>query len=63
MNRIPSSQSTGKSTEELRQGLDGEADVTSLVIRLGIERLAAEMIARGLSTRDFEGTMPNTCPP
>jgi transposase-like protein len=34
----------GKKTEELlNQGLDGEADVTSLVIRLGIQRVVQEM--------------------
>jgi putative transposase len=45
MNRIPPSQKIGKKTEELlNQGLDGEADVTSLVIRLGIERVVQEMV-------------------
>jgi len=45
MNRIPPSQEIGKKTEELlRQGLDGEADVTSLVIRLGIERVVQELV-------------------
>jgi len=45
MHRIPPSQKIGKKTEELlRQGLDGGADVTSLVIRLGIERVVQEMV-------------------
>jgi putative transposase len=45
MNRIPPSQKIGKKTEELlKQGLDGEADVTSLVVRLGIERVVQEMV-------------------
>jgi putative transposase len=45
MNRIPPSQKIGKKAEELfKQGLDGEADVTSLVIRLGIERVVQEMV-------------------
>ena len=45
MNRIPPSQKIGKKTEELlKQGLDGEADVTTLVIRLGIERVVQEMV-------------------
>jgi len=45
MHRIPPSQKIGKETEELlKQGLDGEADVTSLVIRLGIERVVQEMV-------------------
>jgi putative transposase len=45
MNRIPPSQRIGKKTEELlKQGLDGEGDVTSLVIRLGIERVVQEMV-------------------
>ena len=45
MDRIPPSQKIGKKTEELlRQGLDGEADVTSLVVRLGIERVVQEMV-------------------
>jgi putative transposase len=45
MHRIPPSRKIGKETEELlKQGLDGEADVTSLVVRLGIERLVQEMV-------------------
>jgi putative transposase len=45
MHRIPPSQKIGKKTEELlKKGLDGEADVTSLVIRLGIERVVQEMV-------------------
>ena len=45
MRRIPPSQKIGKQTEELlKQGLDGEAEVTSLVIRLGIERVVQEMV-------------------
>jgi putative transposase len=45
MNRIPPSQKIGKKTEELlKQGLDGEADVTSLIVRLGIERVVQEMV-------------------
>jgi putative transposase len=45
MNRIPASRKIGKKTEELlKQGLDGEAEVTSLVVRLGIERVVQEMV-------------------
>jgi hypothetical protein len=54
MNRIPPSQKIGKKAEELfKQGLDGEADVTSLVIRLGIERLMQELMEHD----------PNATPP
>jgi hypothetical protein len=45
MNRIPPSQKIRKKTEELlSQGLDGDADVTSLIVRLGVERLVQEML-------------------
>jgi len=45
MNRIPPSQKIRKKTEELlNQGLDGDADVTSLIVRLGVERLVQEML-------------------
>jgi putative transposase len=45
MHRIPPSQKIGKKAEDLlKQGLDGEADVTSLVVRLGIERVVQEMV-------------------
>lgn len=45
MHRIPPSQKIRKKTEELlKQGLDGEADVTSLVIRLGIKRVVQQMV-------------------
>jgi len=45
MHRIPPSQKVRKRTEELlNQGLDGEADVTSLIVRLGIERVVQEMV-------------------
>ena len=45
MHRIPTSQKIGEKTEELlKQGLDGEVDVTSLVVRLGIERVVQEMV-------------------
>ncbi len=43
MNRIPPSQKVGKTEELLKRGLDGEANVTSLVIRFGPERMAQEM--------------------
>jgi transposase-like protein len=33
----------------LKQGLDGEADVTSLVVRLGIERVVQEMVEQEVS--------------
>ena len=58
MHRIPPSQRIGKKVDELlRQGLDGEEDVTTAIIRLGVERLAVEMYARGLSTRDIEDAL------
>jgi putative transposase len=45
MNRIPPSQKIGKKFEQLMsQGLDGEEDVTSMVVRLGIERVVQEMV-------------------
>jgi putative transposase len=45
MHRIPPSQKIGKKAEDLlKQGLDGEADVTSLVVRLGIERIVQEIV-------------------
>jgi putative transposase len=45
MNRVPPSQKIGKQFEQLmNQGLDGEEDVTSMVVRLGIERLVQEMV-------------------
>jgi transposase-like protein len=45
MNRIPPSQKIGKQFEQLmKQGLDGEEDLTSMVVRLGIERLVQEMV-------------------
>lgn len=45
MNRIPPSQKIGKKMEELlKRGLGGDADMTSLVIRLGIERVVQEMV-------------------
>ena len=45
MHRIPPSQKMRKETEELlNRGSDGEADVTSLIIRLGIERVVQEMV-------------------
>jgi transposase-like protein len=45
MNRIPPSQKIRKKTEELLdQGLEGEGDVTGLIFRLGVERLAQELL-------------------
>jgi transposase-like protein len=45
MNRIPPSQKIRKKTEELlNQGLDGDAEVTSLIVRLGVERLVQELL-------------------
>ena len=45
MHRIPPSQKIRKKTEELlNQGLNGEEDVTSLILRLGVERLAQELL-------------------
>ena len=45
MHRIPPSQKIRKKTEELlNQGLDGEGDVTSLIVRLGVERLVQELL-------------------
>ena len=45
MNRIPPSQKIGKKFEQLmNQGLDGEEDITSVVVRLGIERVVQEMV-------------------
>jgi len=45
MDRIPPSRKIGKRIEEmLRQGLDGEEDVTTTVIRLGVERLVQELV-------------------
>jgi transposase-like protein len=45
MNRIPPSQKIRKKREELlNQGLDGEADVTSLIVRLGVEQLVQDLL-------------------
>jgi putative transposase len=45
MQRIPPSQKIGKKIEELLEhGLAGEGDITSTVIRLGVERLVQEML-------------------
>jgi putative transposase len=45
MNRIPPSHKIGKKFEQLmNQGLDGEEDITSVVVRLGIERVVQEMV-------------------
>ncbi len=45
MQRIPPSQKIGKKFEQLmNQGVDGEEDVTTMVIRLGIERVVQEMV-------------------
>jgi putative transposase len=45
MNRIPPSQKIGKKLETLlTQGLDGEGNVTSTLIRLGVERLVQELL-------------------
>ena len=45
MKRIPPSQKIRERTEELlNQGLEGEGDVTSLIFRLGVERLAQELL-------------------
>ena len=45
MHRIPPSQKIGKKIDEvLRQGLDGEEDVTTAIIRLGVERLVQELL-------------------
>jgi len=45
MHRIPPSQKIGKKFEQLMdQGLDREEDVTSTVLRLGIERVVQEMV-------------------
>jgi putative transposase len=45
MHRIPPSQKIGNKFERLMNGgLEGEEDVTSLVVRLGIERVVQEMV-------------------
>ena len=45
MHRIPPSQKIGKKIDEvLRQGLDGEEDVTTAIIRLAVERLVQELV-------------------
>jgi putative transposase len=45
MKRIPPSQRiVQKVTKLLDQGLDGEEDVTALIVRLGVERLVQEML-------------------
>jgi putative transposase len=45
MERIPPSQKIGKKVDELlRHGLNGEGDVTTAIIRLGVERLVQEML-------------------
>jgi nitrogenase subunit NifH len=50
MHRIPPSQRMRKRTEELlNHGLDGKADATSLIVRLGIERVVQEMVEQELA--------------
>jgi putative transposase len=45
VDRIPPSQQIGKKLDELlSQGLKGEGDVTSSIVRLGIERLVQELV-------------------
>jgi transposase-like protein len=45
MNRIPPSRQIDKKIKELlKQGLDGEDDITTVIIRLGVERLVQEMV-------------------
>jgi transposase-like protein len=45
MKRIPPSQRFGKRIEDLlKHGLDGEGDVTTTIIRLGIERFVQELL-------------------
>jgi len=45
MRRIPPSQRISKKVNELlKQGLDGEEDITTVIIRLGAERLVQEMV-------------------
>jgi transposase-like protein len=45
MHRVPPSQKIGKKVEQLMdEGLDGGEDVTSMVVRLGIERVVQEMV-------------------
>jgi transposase-like protein len=45
MHRIPPSQKIGKKFEQMMaQGLDVEEDVTTMVLRLGIERVVQEMV-------------------
>ena len=45
MKRIPPSQQIGKKVSELlKQGLDGEDDITTVILRLGVERLVQEMV-------------------
>jgi putative transposase len=45
MHRIPPSQKIRKKMEELLdQGLDGDRDVTTIVFRLGVERLVQELV-------------------
>jgi len=45
MQRIPPSQKIGKEVEELlKHGLAGEGDITTTVIRLGVERLVQDML-------------------
>ena len=45
MGRIPPSQKIGKKLDDLlSRGLDGEGDVTSNIVRLGIERLVQELV-------------------
>jgi putative transposase len=45
MHRIPPSRKIGKKIDDiLSQGLDAEGDVTTVVIRLGVERLVQELL-------------------
>ena len=61
MQRIPPNQKIGKKFEQLmNQGLDGEEDVTTMVIRLGIltayaSMLQCSMMDQGLPSHSESG--------
>jgi hypothetical protein len=50
MQRMPPSHRIGKKTEELlKPSLDGQADVTSLIVRVGLGRVVQEVVEQGVT--------------
>jgi hypothetical protein len=66
MDTISPNQKIGKKLDDLlSQGLKGESDVTTSIVRLGIERLAQELLEREVTDRLSQPSieLPGTTPP